>query len=122
MAVVLSHPPPFMRASHMVTGDPDEANAIVGRSFVSSCRRRRIRRGFRQLLSRFKFGPPLIGCLPHRFVQQSTRRAPCYGPVGVASVEYNAVFILLLLMIFFGCFFFSLLFDVCVNTAGTVCV
>lgn len=35
MAVVLSHPPPFMRASHMVTGDPDEANAIVGQSFVS---------------------------------------------------------------------------------------
>lgn len=37
MAVVLSHPPPFMRASHMVTGDPDEANAIVGQSFVSCC-------------------------------------------------------------------------------------
>lgn len=36
MAVVLSHPPPFMRASHMVTGDPDEANAIVARSFVSA--------------------------------------------------------------------------------------
>ncbi|CAM9450741.1 unnamed protein product, partial [Ectocarpus sp. 8 AP-2014] len=35
MAVVLSHPPPFMRASHMVTGDPDEANAIVGRSFLA---------------------------------------------------------------------------------------
>lgn len=35
MAVVLSHPPPFMRASHMVTADPDEANAIVGQSFVS---------------------------------------------------------------------------------------
>ncbi|CAN0393429.1 unnamed protein product, partial [Hapterophycus canaliculatus] len=38
MAAVLSHPAPFMRASHMVTGDPDEANAIVARSFVSSAR------------------------------------------------------------------------------------
>ncbi|CAM9805903.1 unnamed protein product, partial [Pylaiella littoralis] len=35
MAVVLSHPPPFVRASHMVTADPDEANAIVGRSFLA---------------------------------------------------------------------------------------